>query len=479
MAIAWRLYIGWVSPLSVTNETTRLLSFVLEEGGDTELDDPRPSKCTLTLDNYDSRFNPWNTGSPLSPNVLPGKTVIVQLDTGSGFATAWWGYIQDLDLVSGGAEKRVVVTAYDSFYSKQNIFPNIAMQVGPTTVDELLGTTIHAVYGTRGTSPDVVRYFCNHGNKTTADLALELTRSDCGILAGNGWDTYVPRQYDTVLAEFDPRNEYTLAEADISDISINTPWSNIYNVITVNCQPYQKQAVAVLWTLFDASIYVPPGGSVEVWAPFTDTKGNEVAADDIVTPVATTDYTANAGVGGTGGDMTAYMSVDNTNYGVKSLLTISNTHASAGLYVTTLQIRGAPIATSNATVTVEDATSKALYGERRLTRDCPYIQSVSQATDYANALLYWYKEPTKEVTVRTVSYLPDGASWKPEDFVTVTAPTYQIDERMRIIHRRLEVSGPGLDAVSTVKMVSTYRREYWLLDDDVRGVLDTTTILGY
>lgn len=479
MTITWSLRIGWANPLMPTEESSRLVSFSIEDGRDNELDDYATGKMTIVLDNYDGRYSPWNTSSPLYPNVRPGKVVLLLAKYDSTTHATFLGNLQDVEIVGSKDDQRTVLTVYDLGYPRYCSIADIPLQTDELRIDELLVfplvSSVTVVYGE---SHDRVVYF-HSKNQNKLDLTRDLVRSDLGILISRSSLDYIPRQYNASLAPIDPRGEFTLDESDIHDLALNTPWSNVINHITINCQPYQKQAETTLWELWDQTVYVAPGQSVVLWAQFTDDAGNLIPADDIVTPVATTDYTAHTAQGGSGTNMTASMSVTADNYGVKSKLTVSNTHPTAAFYITSLKIRGCPIETTSASVTVEDATSIAAYGTRHLTRDCPYIQSVSQATDYANTLLYWYKDPTKEVTVRATSLFPDVLQWRPEDFVTFTSATYNIDERMRIIQRKLSATGSGLDVQAEIKMVSTSGRQYWILEDATWGVLGSTTILGY
>jgi hypothetical protein len=181
---------------------------------------------------------------------------------------------------------------------------------------------------------------------------------------------------------------------------------NLYNHITARTYPRDIDSAATT-VLFDLkyALSIAAGETKTIRGKFRDpnSKATQVAGIDMVTPVATTDYTANTASDGTGTPMTASLSVTAT-YGVSEVdFSLQNTHGSTTLYVTKLQCRGKGIYIYD-TVTSEakDTTSKNAYGDYPLTLNLKYQDNPLVGEDFSAAQLLVYKDPHD--TAETVSF---------------------------------------------------------------------------
>ena len=181
---------------------------------------------------------------------------------------------------------------------------------------------------------------------------------------------------------------------------------NLYNHITARTYPRDIDAAATT-VLFDLkyALLIAAGETKTIRGKFRDpdSKATQVAGIDMVTPVATTDYTANTASDGTGSDMTASLSVT-TTYGVSEVdFVLENTHGSTTLYVTKLQCRGKGIYIyDSVTSEAKDTTSKNAYGDYPLTLNMKYQDNPLVGEDFSAAQLLIYKDPHD--TVETVSF---------------------------------------------------------------------------
>ncbi|OPZ76593.1 MAG: hypothetical protein BWY79_01545 [Actinobacteria bacterium ADurb.Bin444] len=289
--------------------------------------------------------------------------------------------------------------------------------------------------------------------------------------------------------------EWALDEDDIVDLEPGQDWNSIVNRVTVNAYPYTVGSLGEIWRLLDVT-EIGPGASYTIWAYFEDTDGNPAPASGVVSPVATTDYTANSQAGGGGSDMTASLTVTATVYAEKAKLVLANTHGSTPLYVTLLKVRGKPVTVQKTAVVAEDATSQAAYGGvREATVDTPWIQTVGKATDYANALLSFWKDPQPSIRVRVRhllgtdpnmlggSILLEGVhEWYPRDLfnlVKLTAASYGISGTYYIGALSWWTGVSTEDLWLEMTLEPKDNRSFWELGVDGATELGATTVLGF
>jgi hypothetical protein len=93
--LLWSVEVDWDndSYFDGSSEAGRLLSISLSRGrdgqfsaggdGSAKLQRMQTGQCTIKLDNYDRRFDPWYTSSPLYPNVQPGRGMRIRVKNGN------------------------------------------------------------------------------------------------------------------------------------------------------------------------------------------------------------------------------------------------------------------------------------------------------------------------------------------------------------------------------------------------------------
>ncbi len=124
--------------------------------------------------------------------------------------------------------------------------------------------------------------------------------------------------------------------------------------------------------------------------------------------VATTDYTANSAIDGSGTDMTANLQVTNTEEGAGFSLALKNTHATDSLYVTKFQKRGLasnyvpdrPIFTYSLPIPGDKT-------ERGITVQLPFADDSGKPRDFAVQLVRTYRHPYPRLRL---SFLPGNAA---------------------------------------------------------------------
>jgi hypothetical protein len=482
VAISWSIKFDWDGDGSFAyDESARVTTLAIERGRDDEFSAFSAGKCTLTLENYDRRFDPWYTLSPIYGLVAPRRGVRVVATYGGTDYPLFKGKLEDIEPSGHLGNRMVSVTAYDGLRDLAAVeVPNVAIQTSIAT-DAAIGLALTAAGWAVGdrdldAGNDTLGYWWATGDETAKAVCDNLAMSEYGafFMAADGKATFVNRRnFNTAAASG------TLDEDDLADVLLRQPWETIWNRITVRCQPITVGSVMTLWSLRDANVYIAPGDNVEVWAEYKDANGSSCAGSNVVGPVVTTDYTANTVAGGSGTDMTASMTVTAWIYATWTKLVIANTHATTGLYITLLQVRGKPISQTPTPIIAEDTASQATYGKRALPLDVPWQQSVAVATDLATTLKTFYKDPMTSVTVRLDNVLPASLAYELCDRTTLTIPEYTINQVMRVHALTIRTGVTMQDVKAEVSFGPADTTTYWLLGEAGYSELGDTTRLGY
>lgn len=347
-----------------------------------------PGRGTLVLDNSDERYNPRNTSSPLYPNVKRGRLVQIMVKNGVLGETKYrfTGYIDDIERNS--AEETVTLSLIDPLRKLAKEDANVSLQQN-IKISEAMGLILDYINwptalgrNIEATSDDLPFWWTQ--NRRALTELRDLADGDLGTLfcAGNGALTYYTRNHASSVA-------VSLTEADVDkDIKNPEPWDVICNWIEVRVKPLQQQNTGVLWQLINETPYIGPGETKEYFCPLSY-NGVECPAINIVTPVATTDYTANTIADGSGTDKTANFTVTRTDLGIKVKLSVTNNGgAGEGAYLRGLQLRGDAIIVPNAVELLEqDDVSIETHGKLRFRYQSDWLQNLNVGTSIAQLLL--------------------------------------------------------------------------------------------
>jgi hypothetical protein len=176
------------------------------------------------------------------------------------------------------------------------------------------------------------------------------------------------------------------------------PWDEIYNRFEATIQLYTVGALAVLWQMPVTAATTPrlaPGASATFVAhyPTKDAPNDDVGVDAWTTPVATTDFLANANAFGVGADLTGSITVAVSKNGNDMEITLTNSGATTA-YITFLRARGTPVAAEHPIkIPREDTASQATYGIRTFPNPAKFVPSVDEAEGWGDWAKAIYKDP--------------------------------------------------------------------------------------
>jgi len=114
--------IGFASnPFDTTYTYTDVSDYVLrldiKRGRQQALSEIGTGTCTVVFDNQDRRFDPTNTSSPYSPNVIPNKPIRISATYSATTYRLFEGFIEQFpqQFVASGKQSITTVTALDAF----------------------------------------------------------------------------------------------------------------------------------------------------------------------------------------------------------------------------------------------------------------------------------------------------------------------------------------------------------------------------
>ena len=422
--VTWILLFNWDNSggYDGTNEADRLkdvnivrgrTSYLQEQGGGFE--HMRPGRCTLRLDNYDRRYDPRNTGSALSPNVLPGRKMflaVVDNSTQTQY-TVFTGIIDNIIPFNepGGGEVQIECVDYMAFLNDQQLSFTAAKQ----------NTDITGAYATLLYDADYPGTF-NLDVDTQPVHVFGVTDKNAGQVAGELADACLGQFFVDVegVAQFFSRDHTypaatSLDEAQtLNDPLVGQPWEDVYNHVTVFAnRPIKEQA---------SIIYFLPG-------PFQFAQSTDTVLDvdySSAFDVQISTYEANTALTGDGTDITSTTTLTPSLGYNGGTVTVRN-NSNAG-YLTKLEIRGRSWGTVVQKYLAEDSTSQTTYGTRRFVLDVPYLQDPNYADSFADTLKDFLKDDRENLEVQIQGREDLQYGFELMEKVNYTSSTIDIDD---------------------------------------------------
>lgn len=483
----WSLEVEW-SAGTWTNEGARVLSARTSCGfwlGDLVADVGRGE---FVLANHDRRFSPDNSSSPLYGLLLPRK----QLRLKAGSTVVWRGYIERLLPTAGEwGRDRCTVIAVDGLALLDQARVSEAHE-DSKAVDDAVAALVASSYTPAATSyADNGDELSHYGRswqpeRTTVRDAI---REVCATVYGRFWvardgtATYWSRNE---LQDGSASAALTLSGSEpVTGMELGIDVARVINRAQVTVFPVET--VSVEQTIWESQtvLRVGPGETRTIYALYRDSSGERCGAVDVVTPVATTDYTVNERRDGTGVDYTgtSWFALSGTAEATRLALTLSNT-ASGPLYVTALKVRGKPIVTYDpVTVVHEDTSSQAAYQVRERALQLTMQEDDNLAQSYAEYLVGRYATPAlaaKTLTIRDQDTINGVGVFSLDVFDKIVISDGQSGLSSAghwITGLELEIGSQGWTLGAQLERADD--TPYWVLGDTGLGELGDATRLGF
>lgn len=434
---------AWVNEAGrcVDVEGHRGRQYYVARGGDT-VDDMQPGWFTFNLDNYDGRYDPYNTSSPLTGTILPGRAVEFRVRVEASGVTypIFTGRVRDIVPVSGENLVKLEVVDALQWLSDQDATIPMATNI---YVSDAINSVLNACNypGTRAVSASAcpITYF-DPQDVNALDVIRQLTDAGIGT-------AFVDRRgvfyyYDLQDAD---REEHNIDQAILlKQIAVSQPWENVRNKITTIANRYGYGPLEEIWRI-DEPIGMDASSTKQLNITFENCK--------ITQPERGVDYTAwstlegfVSGVGFT--QVNYFFTVYLTNItGTSATVNIVNSVTNF-MYLKFLRLRGNKIINKKINFSVTDATSISSYGPRRFVIDSPWLQDRGFAEAYSALLLAHLKTPSKSPII-TFENREDALDIELLDQINLTSAKLGIDAQYDvggIDYRWLNPTGQGWQA---------------------------------
>lgn len=471
--LGWGLIVDWDEDgvYDAANEAYYMTALSIERGRSSFIEEdggfvpPAIGRARLTLRNRDGRYNPYNTSSPLYPNVGPGKLAQILVRSGATTYTVFSGTIQNLDASGYNQDVEMIIEDGLRWLSDQDVTTAIYQQA---YADEGIGAVLDAALWPAqwgrdlGGGADVFDYWWAKGGSALAEIR-GLADGELGRyhVKADGQFVYRSRQ----------ASESSVLSIDQTQLLANPlipqPWSFRRNIVKVLAHPLSAGTVGQVWRA-TAEYAISAGESVEVTAEFMG------AAVGLITPVAVTDYTAFTQSDGIGTDLSLYVTATMAAEAESALITLTNESGTL-VYVNFLQIRGYELEES----TVSATANGSGYDRRprTLELDLVWQQDANNPAAFAGQIVAFLNaaSPFPTVQIEQRPSVQFGADLF--DLVAVSLAAIGISDTYRlgyILHEWLSENGQAVRTTLGFEPRMTY--SFWRFDDN--AILDTS-LLGW
>lgn len=406
-------------------------------------DRPKQGQIISTHDDKDGRYDPLNTSGAEYPNIEPGKFMrlrVKDLDTGTVYNVAT-GVLDDVKAIGQDRTKLSAVDGWD-WLRRESV--SIALSEG-VTIDTVISAILSqaswpSIWGTDILAGADARDYIWSDRVNAASAIMDLVDSELGVfrIAANGQAKFQSRNViDSPVQSIDQANI-------LKELFIPTPWEYIFNSVKVLVHPIIVQAATEIWKLEDVPL-IGDGESLVVFTPFKF-DDRSVAATNLITPVSTTDFTANTQADGGGVDKTSgFTMVITSTFAETAKVTITNSSGSDA-FLTLARLRGDALDSPQET---EIRASVTATQPRTFVMDSKWLQDVSFGVDLAEFLSEFLATlspyPVIEIENRfDLQFAPDIG-----DKISLTIAEKGIDADFRIGRIRHEWLSPNGQAVKT------------------------------
>ena len=368
---------------------------------------------TVVLDNIDGRYSP-NQNATIGTAVLPKRPINMHI----GFRVQ--GQDKTITLFKGltrmpqedKQKKTVTITAVD-YVSYLDKLPLDAAKYTNERTDEIIDDILTELgFGS-------AQYILDTGLNT-----IGFAYFDKGVSAGYRIrelcesEEAVFYQDENGVLRFENRQHYALAPHDTVAWTVDgediIEWKEqrtmrIINKCVVKATPRVVQADnAIIWE-HPEKVSIGAGLDVTVWANLND------PADSIVDPAENTDYEANTAEDGSGSDISTDIGIVITKFVTAAKMVITNNNAATAYLVNGsgdpfLKLRGKLALTVDTSVAppksfelleeYTDSDSVNKFDEQEYTINNNFIDTTTQATYLAQALVDKYKDPFRRIIIK-------------------------------------------------------------------------------
>lgn len=257
----WGIDVDWDGDgvFDGTNEATRLLQFQCTRGRKNWLQPNGQGFYPLsvgafhiTLDNYDGKYDVWNTSSPLYPNVEPGKDVrirVVDVQTEACY-DVFYGIVTDIVPSGYGANAIVNITVEDGLrYLRNNYSFGLSGGVSSWTAQQIIEYILSDCGWRWGTSISfssfaTIPYYLSDGSKSALDDINKIIGDYDEF--GSGISLFVATDGTAKNAGTEVGALGDMSANLLKDLSISSPYTTRRNIVKYSWSTYGSTVPTIL-----------------------------------------------------------------------------------------------------------------------------------------------------------------------------------------------------------------------------------------
>ncbi|TXH55729.1 MAG: hypothetical protein E6Q97_08195 [Desulfurellales bacterium] len=388
MDIDWEVAIDWdddgVFEDVHTSSSGSLESIAIKGGREGAGDDFAATELRFTLENPEGVYSRFNPSSPIYGDMKPGRAIRVRATHNAVTYTRFLGEFVEAEEGYQGAEVPLVTfSALGAFERLRRGSLRISLQENKR-VDELLTVIADAANWPIGRRTfDTAR--------VTLDRFWQYRASPLEALKAAAKQELGGQLYENAAGDltFENRDHRALEAlyATVTDpllLGLNNRFGDLIDRVKFTRAGLDVEAgLTAVWSLSPGGRRLDPGSSSPLNTIHVE---YDVAAKGAVTPVAFTDYNANAQADGLGADKTAQVAIASfTSYGGGATIVFDN-QDSAPVYLVgapAAQIRAQAVRRSNDERAIEVLAASSLVSDQELADDFEFNDDAAAIRSFA------------------------------------------------------------------------------------------------
>ncbi len=474
-----------------------------DRGADKELGEAATGTLSFTVNNGDGKYSPENTGSSLSPNVLPYRPIRIRKRHLGVTYDLFKGFIEKYIPNPSPDQQSVDIFCVDGMDQLERRI--IEAPAGGAQTDVKLGDDPGPVetvldeagwpVGDRNLDAGVDTLDVWWAHKESALAALrKLAKAEASFMYVDGTGDFVYEDRHHRLGDGGGgATDHLTSQANFSNNMSGMAYEfsarSVRNIINARGEKLTARSQAYVWETQDTpSLPATTGATLVVWADLP----NPVTG--LVEPVRNTDWKANTVADGSGDDESASVGIASVKYGQALQMTLTNnTSPAKKVFIIpgtsdpehTLRIQAQEWESNPVFTAVEDSTSKTAFGERGLDIDIPFKGNFNDILSYAEYLLARKKDPQPDF-IRMMVVNGSDALWtqillrKLSDRITLTEDDLGISAQQYFINKmQHRVSEGGKRHEVIWSLARADEEAFWVLGKTGFSELGQTTILVF
>jgi hypothetical protein len=267
-----------------------------------------------------------------------------------------------------------------------------------------------------------------------------------------------------------------------SDFTVVQNESQLVNSVKIQATPRRISPTVNTVTWLQQKLSIPASGSVGFWLTYVDPVAVTVPtpATSMTTPVASTDFLCNVQSDGLGADLTNQQSVTCTFYGEAAVCSMFNGTGNVAI-VNKFQVRGFSAQQQpGISAFFENSLSELTYGKHQLAFADDLLADKVFMDSYVQELINTRSVERPVLTARTKNTWPSLLTAQPGQLLSVVESVSGANGQWLVMGLRHSVAlAQGLEHVLELNLENYTPKNFLILDDPVRGKLDSTNVLTF